>query len=81
MPKLVTSMTAARISMLIDSVQSAAGRGRPRLMGKGKVIVGAFCEPGRGVHDQQSNSPNKILLLHCFLCPFLSTPTGVFTIR
>lgn len=54
MPKLVTTVTAAHISVLIDSVQAVAGRAKPRLMGEGmrlmgegmRMIVCGYCQPG-----------------------------------
>lgn len=47
MPKSVTAVTAAHISMLIDSVRAVAGRAKPRLMGEGmSMIVWGCCQPG-----------------------------------
>lgn len=46
MPKSVTAVTAAHISMLIDSVRAVASRAKPRLMGEGmEMIVWGCCQP------------------------------------
>lgn len=39
MPKLVTTVTAAHISMLIDSLDAVASRAKPRLMGEGMRMI------------------------------------------
>lgn len=40
MLKLVTAVTAAHISMLIDSVRAAADRARPGFIGEGMRMMG-----------------------------------------
>lgn len=46
MPKSVTTVTAAHISTLIDSVQAVVGWTKPRLMGEGmRMIVWGRCQP------------------------------------
>lgn len=39
MPKSVTTVTAAHVSMLIDSVLAVAGCAKPRLMGEGMRMI------------------------------------------
>lgn len=80
MPKLVTAVTAA--PYLNADWFCAVCSWQRQTKVDGEREGGWLLElTVSGAHDQQSSSPCKILLLHRFLGPFLSTPAGVFAIR
>lgn len=65
MPKSVTAVTAAHISMLIDSVQAVVGRAKPRLMGEGmRTIVWGRRRCTWSV-EQESTQPDPFAWLFC----------------
>lgn len=61
MPKSVAAVTAAHISMLIDSVQAVASHAKPRLMGEGKrMIVCGCCHASRQSMHMSSRAGIRI---------------------